>query len=146
MAKKYYTTANCNRLIEVDGEPIPFEPYIMLAGVWYGLYETEDKAEQESLGEQGNIHEISKEEYEEELKKKANLSTEFNPLQIHSSAKANQAGPTLVEDVGPVQSVLQQQSKEAEKAAEAEKMSLDTALQVGPTDKATKTKGGRRKK
>lgn len=148
MATKFYTAANCNRIICSPEGNIAFEPYLHIAGVWYGLYQTDSKVEQKALSKEPGVSELSSEEHTSELKKKVTQSAEFNPLQTLSSAKAELPTLTPVEDAGPVQSVLQAAEREAKKAAESKPVELDDALKVGPTDRAstTKSKRGRRKK
>ena len=71
MATKYYTAANCNRIICSPEGNIAFEPYLHIAGVWYGLYQTDSKVEQKSLAEEPGVSELSAKEHAAELKKKA---------------------------------------------------------------------------
>ena len=51
----------------------------MIGGVWFGLYVTDDKKEQKVLGNLEWITKLSKEEYDNELKKKRRSSSDFNP-------------------------------------------------------------------
>lgn len=148
MATKYYTAVNCNRIICSPEGNIAFEPYLHIAGVWYGLYQTDNKVEQKALSKEPGVSEMSSGEHASELKKKVAQTAEFNPLQTLSSAKAELPALTPVEDAGPVQSVLQEAEREAKKAAESKPVELNDALKVGPTDRAstTKAKRGRRKK
>ncbi len=141
MATKYYTAKNCNRKIAGDKHEYPFEPYMLTGGVWWGLYSTSNKSEQKELTKVGGVTEMTKEEYEAENKKKQVPSGEFNPLPTLSSAKQSQQLLTVVEDVGPVQSVLKS-SGEAKAAAEAKakEVSVDTVLEVAPTDRISKRK------
>ena len=80
MPTKYYQVRGCNRTIQSDGITFPFEPYLMVGGMWYGMYATESKEEQKALGKLDWIHKMTKEEYEEELKKKPPSTNEYKPL------------------------------------------------------------------
>lgn len=143
---KYYRATNCTRYFESGEEPISFDPIEIVAGVWHGVYKTDDESVHEDLLKYPGVFEISEEEYNSRTQKKTPLSSEFNPLQTLSSAKAEVSSPTVVEDAGPVQSVLQQRDKLAKQAEEKPEVELKTALEVGPTDKVSKPKRGRRKK
>ena len=52
----------------------------MYGGVWWGMYETDDKKEQKALDKIEWIIKITKEEYDGELKKKRQNTSDFSPL------------------------------------------------------------------
>ena len=142
---KYNSAVNCNRLFSVGDKQIEFEPTAHIGGVWHGVYSTDDKEEQGYLKGELGVSEMSQKEWDELGQKKTPISAEFNPLPTLSSAKASQQTLNQVEDVGPVQSVVQGKQAEAEKAAEVD---LNEALQTGATDRASsgKSKRGRQSK
>lgn len=137
MATKYYEAMNCNRIFSAGDKEIQFEPTMLLGGVWWGIYATDDKDRQKALKEEPTVTELKKAEYEDAVKKKAMPAADFNPLPTLSSAKAVRQPLTQVEDAGPVQSVLQ--DKQAREEA-VEEVSVDDALSVGPTDRAQSSK------
>jgi len=146
MATKYYTAVNCNRLFHAGEKEIQFEPNMLIAGVWHGTYKTDDKDKQKALKSELGVFEVSEEKWTESTQKKIIPPGEFNPLRSLSSAKAVQPTLTQVEDVGPVQSVLQKQEADAAKAAEIPEVTVDEALSVGVTDRAQSKGRGKKKK
>lgn len=53
----------------------------MVGGMWFGLYATDDKKEQKALKKLDWLVNLTKEEYESELKKKHPSTRDYNPLQ-----------------------------------------------------------------
>lgn len=73
---KYYHADNVNRRIKVGGQQFLFEPYGQFAGVWSGVFATENDSQQAALsaavGQRGvSVREITQEEYDSFIKKKA---------------------------------------------------------------------------
>ena len=132
MATKYYRAENCNRIFNAGDKEIQFEPTMLVGGVWWGIYTTDDKDEQKALKSEKGVTEVKKDKYEDIVKKKAMPSGEFSPLPTLSSAKAVRQPLTQVEDAGPVQSVLQDKQAKEEEV----KVNVDDALSTGPTDRA----------
>ena len=134
---KYYSAKNCNSIIESDGIEFSFDPTNLVCGVWFGQYSTDKSKEQKALVKLGAIQEITKEEWEQQNKKKALLSGDFRPLPTESSAKTILTPLTQVEDAGAVQSVLNHSKEVAKAEAKAAKeVKMDAALEVAPTDRA----------
>ena len=136
MATKYYEAMNCNRIFSAGDKEIQFEPTMLIGGVWWGIYATDDKDRQKALKEEPTVTELKKADYEDAVKKKAMPAADFNPLPTLSSAKAVQQPLTQVGDAGPVQSVLLDKQAKEEEA----KVSVDDALSTGPTDRAQSSK------
>ena len=80
MPTKHYQARGCNRTIQSEGITFLFEPYILIGGMWFGLYATDDKKEQKALDKLEWIIKLSKEEHDNELKKKRQNTGSYSPL------------------------------------------------------------------
>ena len=78
--EKHYMVRGCNRRISIDGKDFPFEPYLLEAGQWLGMYSTSNEDEQKILDDATWIHELSDSDRESELKKKHPDFQHYNPL------------------------------------------------------------------
>jgi len=73
MGAKYFS-GNATSGKEVDGYTFVFEAVDVSAGSWYGVFTTEDAGEQAalmSLAATGQVKELTKDQYEDATKKKA---------------------------------------------------------------------------
>ena len=131
---KHYMVRGCNRKIVIDDMFFPFEPYIREAGQWLGLYSTKVKEEQEILEKTSWIYPLNEEEYQSELKKKAGISTEYNPLpgnqQPHTGTPTGDAGAAQRET----------KSSMAEEAEEPEDLDLADIIKPSPVRKPKSAK------
>lgn len=103
------------RVVATDATPT-FEPISQWMGVWSGVAAVEDEVEIARLKKAGKA-EISAEEYDAELKKKAALRSNFpdfrevmslaSPVQLAAKSAEFAASPLAKPEVQTVQSVTQ---------------------------------------
>ena len=123
---KHYMVRACNRKIVIDDIFFPFEPYIREAGQWLGLYSTQVKEEQKILEKTSWIYSLNEEEYQFELKKKAGISTAYNPLPGNQQPHIG----TQTEDVLDVQNETKSSTAE-----EPEDLDLADIIKPVPVEK-----------
>ena len=74
MSEAYFLSDNSSRLISAQGFDFIFEPYDQVGGVWRGTYATDKEAEiialRSLMETKRSLREITREEYDELLKKK----------------------------------------------------------------------------
>ena len=109
---KYYQAMNSNRLIKSDGIQFSFSPYQHVGGTWFGTFATDKSEEILALdklvtGETSPVTELTKEQYDDCLKKKAGTLTSLGQSLIHSEVQsqsrpsANLAAPLNTEPEPP---------------------------------------------
>ena len=103
MGAKYFS-GNATTGKEIDGYTFVFEAVDVSAGSWYGVFTTEDASEQAvlmSLAAKGQIKELTKEQYEDCTKKKA----ERQSLSPHLRGGSETQAVDHVADTAPKESV-----------------------------------------
>ena len=140
--KKFYEAMNSNQFIESNSLMFAFSPYQHCAGIWFGTFVTDkpneiaalDKlvAEQKHHGVHARVKEITPEEYDKCVKKKAVTLQSLGQSLIHSEV-SSESLPSVSHAV-PLDSELQTQAPAVQPAVGVESMELGEAKMPAPAE------------